>query len=62
MKIYKRSCRKCGFRIDLSVKDDGRIITCKECGHFMKLIETRLCNTVSDLEIVSCLSKEHLKL
>ena len=30
--------------------------------YFMKLIETRLCNTVSDLEIVSCLSKEHLKL
>lgn len=51
MRNYQRSCRNCGDIITISLENDGRVVQCTRCGHFMKCINTRLCNCVSDVEI-----------
>lgn len=42
-----RHCRECGKEITLQSQDEGKIIACNVCGHSMKYLAGRLCNTVT---------------
>jgi len=58
---FKRTCRNpsCGNILTLSRQDDGRIVQCPKCEYYQKVIGTRLCDTVSNIEINDLISGEY---